>query len=403
MNSTTISSSQPLTKIPAIARTFLGLLEKIRVGHLELKSPDGSTMLFKGESAGPHASIQIRDWSAIGNILKSGDIGLAEAYRDQKIDTPDLLSLLLLGLENQDILEKALHGDFWGTVFYRLRHLMNRNTRSGSKKNIHAHYDIGNDFYRLWLDPSMTYSSALFSSGQESLEEAQYQKYERLLDMLDIRRGDHLLEIGCGWGALAEHAARTRGCYVTGISLSKEQLEWARNRVIGTPAEGKTHFQFLDYRDLIGKYDAIVSIEMFEAVGQSYWPSYFRKVSESLRPGGRAAIQTITIDNNRFDDYQRGTDFIQQYIFPGGMLPSPDRFESEVKSAGLKVNDFHGFGLDYAKTLRLWRENFESVVNDVRAQGFDEAFIRLWRFYFCYCEAGFLTKRTDVYQALVSK
>lgn len=402
MNSTVMSSVHSTTKIPAAARTFLGLLERLQVGRLDLTMPEGSTLEFIGKVQGTHACIHIRDWSAVSNILKSGDIGVAESYRDEKIDTPDLLALLMLALENQEVLEKALHGSFWGTLAYRLRHALNRNTRTGSQKNIHAHYDIGNDFYRLWLDPSMTYSSALFQTGTETLQEGQYAKYDRMLDLLDVRRGDHVLEMGCGWGALAEYAAITRGCYVTGISLSRQQLAWARERVKGTPAEGKTHFQYLDYRDLAGKYDAVISIEMFEAVGEKYWPSYFKTVSESLRPGARAAIQTISIDHDRFENYRRGTDFIQQYIFPGGMLPSPQRFEKEVISAGMKLDQLHGFGLDYARTLRLWRENFESALDEVRRQGFDEAFIRLWRFYLCYCEAGFLTRRTDVYQALVS-
>lgn len=402
MNSTVLSSVSTTTKIPAAARTFLSLLERLQIGRLDLITPEGSRLEFNGKEQGTHANIQIKDWGAISNIMKSGDIGVAEAYRDNKIDTTDLLALLMLGLENQSILEKALHGNFLGTVFYRLRHLLNRNTRSGSKKNIHAHYDIGNDFYRLWLDSSMTYSAAIFQDDTKTLQQAQHIKYDRLLDMLDVKRGDHVLEIGCGWGALAEYAAITRGCYVTGISLSREQLAWARDRVKGTPAEGRTHFQFLDYRDLIGKYDAVISIEMFEAVGESYWPSYFKTVSASLRPGGRAAIQTITIDNDRFNDYRRGTDFIQQYIFPGGMLPSPQRFEKAIHEAGMKLEQLHEFGVDYAKTLRLWRENFEKALEEVRALGFDEAFIRLWRFYFCYCEAGFLSRRTDVCQAMIS-
>ncbi|MDP2226205.1 MAG: cyclopropane-fatty-acyl-phospholipid synthase family protein, partial [Moraxellaceae bacterium] len=339
--------------------------------------------------------------TAASDILRSGDIGVAETYRDGKIETPDLLAVLLLALANQDVLEKTLHGSFWGTLLYRLRHLMNRNTRSGSKKNIHAHYDIGNRFYRLWLDESMTYSSALFLHDNASLHDAQYAKYDRLLDLLEVKRGDHILEIGCGWGAFAEHAALTRGCYVTGISLSREQLAVARERVKGTPAEARTHFEFRDYRDLKGQFDAVVSIEMFEAVGETWWPDYFSKVKQCLRPGGRAALQTITIANERFDDYRRGTDFIHQYIFPGGMLPSPQRFEAEIRNSGLSLDNFYGFGLDYARTLRLWRENFEAAADSIRAQGFDEAFIRLWRFYLCYCEAGFLTRRTDVYQALL--
>jgi len=392
-------------KVPALARGFLGLMEKIQAGSVELQTPDGDTLNFQGAAAGPHAVLQINDWSACAAIIRSGDIGVAESYRDQKIDTPDLLSVLMLALANQETMEQTLHGSFLGTVFYRLRHLMNRNTRKGSKKNIHAHYDIGNDFYRQWLDASMTYSAAIFpeaetSASIESLELAQHAKYDRLLDQLDVKRGDHILEIGCGWGALAERAA-LRGCYVTGISLSQEQLAWAQQRVKGTPAEGRTHFKFMDYRELDGKFDAIVSIEMLEAVGQSYWPTYFSKIKSCLNTGGKAALQTITIANDRFDDYRRGTDFIQQYIFPGGMLPSHELLRKEVEAAGMNMGTPFFFGGDYATTLRLWRKNFEDQLETIRAQGFDEAFIRIWRFYLCYCEAGFLTRRTDVCQVMI--
>lgn len=387
--------------LPAVARSFLRLLEGLQAGTLQLVTPAGEHLIYRGELAGPEATLQVSDWSACGAILRGGDIGVAECYRDGKIDTPDLLALLLLALANQDILERTLHGSFWGTLLYRLRHLMNRNTRAGSRKNIHAHYDIGNDFYRLWLDPSMTYSSALFACTGMSLQEAQAAKYDRLLDRLGVGRGDHLLEIGCGWGALAERAA-ARGCYVTGISLSQEQLAWARERVRGTPLEGRIHFRFMDYRDLEGRFDAIISIEMLEAVGMEYWGSYFATLRRSLKPGGRAAVQTITIADERFDAYRRGTDFIQQYIFPGGTLPSPAALQREIRHAGLDLLNYHGFGADYARTLRLWRENFEAALPAIRQQGFDEAFIRLWRFYLCYCEAGFLTRRTDVCQALVT-
>lgn len=400
MNTCTTSAGE-LRNLPVLARSFLRLLEGLKAGALEVFTPDGAVLHFRGDLQGPEARLQVRDWSACAAILKSGDIGVAESYRDGKIETPDLLAVLLLALANQDILEQTLHGNFWGTMLYRLRHLLNRNTRSGSRKNIHAHYDIGNDFYRLWLDPSMTYSSALFSSDAQGLEQAQRAKYDRLLDLLEVGRGDHLLEIGCGWGGLAERAA-ARGCYVTGISLSREQLTFARARVAGTPAERRTQFHFLDYRDLSGRYDAIVSIEMLEAVGEDYWPDYFRTLHDCLKPGGKAAVQTITIANERFADYRSGTDFIQQYIFPGGMLPSPALLEEQIRRARLELSDCHTFGLDYARTLRLWRENFENHLDEIRAQGFDEPFIRIWRFYLCYCEAGFLTRRTDVCQLLMS-
>lgn len=395
--SSTLADSR---KAPALARGFLALMEKLQAGTVELTTPDGEVLHFSGEAHGPHAELKINDWSACAAIVRSGDIGVAESYRDGKIETPDLLSVLMLALANLETLEKTLHGSFLGTMLYRLRHLMNRNTRSGSKKNIHAHYDIGNAFYRLWLDRSMTYSAAIFADEAESLEDAQLRKYDRLLDMLEVKRGDHILEIGCGWGAFAERAA-SRGCYVTGISLSHEQLAHARQRVKDSPAEGRTHFSFMDYRDLNGQFDAIVSIEMLEAVGESFWPEYFSKIQQCLKPGGKAALQSITIDEALFDDYRRGTDFIQQYIFPGGMLPSPSILEEKITEAGMSMDIPFFFGQDYATTLRRWRADFEKNLDALRGQGFDEAFIRLWRFYLCYCEAGFLTRRTDVCQVLV--
>ncbi len=390
------------SKIPTLARGFLKLMSKLQAGSVELITPDGELIQFTGSSHGPHAQLRIHDWSACAAILRSGDIGVAESYRDGKIDTPDLLSVLMLALANLETLEKTLHGSFLGTFFYRLRHLMNRNTRSGSKKNIHMHYDIGNSFYKLWLDPSMTYSAAIFSDEAESLEDAQLRKYDRILDMLEVKSGDRILEIGCGWGAFAERAA-TRGCHVTGISLSREQLAYARQRVKGSQSEIYTQFSFMDYRDLQGQYDAIVSIEMLEAVGLSYWPSYFRKIQECLKPGGKAALQSITIDETLFDDYKRGTDFIQQYIFPGGMLPSPTVLKQQITSAGMSMDTPFFFGKYYATTLRRWRAAFEDNLDALRQQGFDEAFIRLWRFYLCYCEAGFLTERTNVCQFMIRR
>lgn len=399
--SSTSSMASGILNVPFFARGFLKLMENIHAGSIEIITPDAECLQFRGNSEGPHAYLKINDWLACSDILKGGDIGVAEAYRDKKIETTDLLSLLLLALSNQDILEKFLHGSFFGTIFYRLRHLMNRNTRQGSQKNIHAHYDIGNTFYRLWLDSSMTYSAAIFERENQSLLEAQHAKYDRLLDLLEVRRGNHILEIGCGWGGFAERAAQ-RGCYVTGISLSKEQLAWAKDRVKGTIAQNRTHFIHQDYRDISGQYDAIVSIEMLEAVGKKYWPVYFKKIRSSLKPSAKAAIQSITIDDKHFDDYQRGTDFIQQYIFPGGMLPSKKKIIQETNRAGLKLDNDHRFGFDYARTLRMWRENFEANLDHIRSQGFDDAFIRLWRFYLCYCEAGFLTRRTDVCQVMLS-
>ncbi len=387
-------------RLPAMARVFLGLLGRLKVGTVLLTTPEQELLHFQATPE-PCVDLSINDWSACQKILRAGDIGFAESYRDGLLECSDLTQALLLALANQDVMEQTIFGSFWGTLAYRLRHLFNRNTRAGSKQNIHAHYDIGNDFYRLWLDRSMTYSSALFPQDNMSLEQAQYHKYERLLSLLHLKPGDHLLEIGCGWGGLAEYAATTRGVRVTGISLSQEQLAWARQRVQNTAAAGLCHFQFLDYRDLKDQFDAIISIEMLEAVGESYWPSYFQQLKILCRPGGRIALQTITIAHERFADYRRQTDFIQQYIFPGGMLPSPQALQQQCSRAGLQIENLHDFGLDYAETLRRWRAAFEAALPAIREQGFDEAFIRLWRFYYCICEAGFESRRTSVCQLVL--
>ena len=392
----TTQSALVSTALPLKATLFIKMLERLDVGSLTLTLPNQEKLAFEGKNKGVLADLQVNNWSAFGKILQSGDIGVAEAYRDGWIESSNMLNVLLLALANETSLNKAMYGNFLGTLLYRVKHWLNRNTKANSQKNIHAHYDIGNDFYRLWLDESMTYSSAYFAQGQQELQQAQYAKYDRLLQQLNIKAGDHILEIGCGWGAFAEYAASKYGCFVTGISLSKEQLAYANNRIKNSAVESKIHFEYRDYRDIKGTYDAIVSIEMLEAVGEAWWPSYFDKIAHCLRQGGKAAIQTITIANHRFEDYRAKTDFIQQYIFPGGMLPSPQKLMQHSQEAHLKVIDYMDFGLDYALTLQLWREKFESQLAQIRAQGFDESFIRIWRFYYWYCEAGFLTQRTSV-------
>jgi len=389
--------------MPLKANLLFKMLEKLEQGTMRLTLPTGDQLVFNGKHAGIEAHLHIKDWAAVHKIIRSGDIGVAEAYRDGWIDSSNMLDVLLLALANEQALDNALHGSFLGTLIYRLRHWLNRNTKANSQKNIHAHYDIGNDFYRLWLDESMTYSSAYFTDPHQDLVSAQYAKYDRLLQQLGVKAGDHILEIGCGWGAFAEYAAQEYGCFVTGISLSKAQLAYANQRIKDSNVADKIHFKYCDYRDITGKYDAIVSVEMLEAVGEAWWPSYFDKVASCLVQGGKAAIQTITIANHRFADYSRNTDFIQQYIFPGGMLPSPDKLYQLSKQAHLTVTDYLDFGLDYAKTLKLWRENFEQQLPNIKKQGFDEAFIKIWRFYYWYCEAGFISKRTSVCQLLLTR
>jgi cyclopropane-fatty-acyl-phospholipid synthase len=382
--------------MPAAARAVLALLQRLQHGRLTLVTPAGATLSFgAGE---PQATLRLSNWNMCGATLSHGDIGFAESWIAGDWHTDSLSELLLLLVANRDVIEQAVYGRWWSRTLYRLRHLFNRNSRAGSRRNIHAHYDLGNPFYSAWLDPSMTYSSALFGDDPaRSLRDAQDAKYRRILDALALPSGARVLEIGCGWGGFAELAARD-GLHVTGLTLSTEQHAWASRRLADAGLADNARFLLQDYRDERGRYDAIVSIEMFEAVGEQYWPGYFETLRRCLVPGGRAVVQTITIDESYFERYRRGTDFIQQYIFPGGMLPSPTVFIRSAGKAGLSVDDRFGFGLDYARTLQQWRESFMAALPRISAQGFDTRFARTWEFYLAYCEAGFARRNTDVVQ-----
>ena len=382
--------------MPRQAAFVMRRLDRIATGRLDLTLPDGSRCSF-GQGA-PAAAIRLRNWNVFPASLRHGDVGFAESFIAGDWDTDALHDVLDVLVANRTALESAVYGTWWGRLAYRIRHLLNRNSRAGSRRNIHAHYDLGNDFYRLWLDPGMTYSSALFGDDRtRTLEQAQQAKYQRILDRLALPAGSRLLEIGCGWGAFAELAARS-GHRLKGLTLSTEQLAFARRRLDEAGLGEGADFALQDYRDETGQFDGVVSIEMFEAVGEAYWPTYFEAVSRALKPAGRAVIQTITIDDALFERYRRGTDFIQQYVFPGGMLPSPTVFEAQAGRAGLKVVDAHRFGVDYARTLRDWRERFLERLPEVRSLGFDERFVRTWTFYLAYCEAAFARGNCDVVQ-----
>ena len=399
MKSQSLALPRNSTAIPQVGRVLLSLLSRLRHGRIEFISPDGQRFVFQGDMSGPHACLKIYDWSVCSAVLKSGDLGFAEAFVGSKWETDDLPALLELAVRNRSVLEMAMRGRWWGKILYRLRHLMRRNTRANARRNIHAHYDLGNDFYQAWLDKTMTYSSGLFGSNtSRSLEDAQIAKYRRILDRLDVRRGDCILEIGCGWGGFAELAACERDARVHGITLSREQWSFCTQRMRRAGIERQVQTEICDYRDVDGQFDFVVSIEMFEAVGEAYWPSYFSAVRERLRRGGRALIQTIVIADELFDEYRRSTDFIQQYIFPGGMLPSPSVFEEQAGRAGLVLEHSHFFGLDYAETLARWRERYNAVAPSLRKHGFDTRFERLWNFYLAYCEAGFRAGSIDVTQ-----
>lgn len=371
-------------------RMVFELLEKLRGGLLEVRLPGGYCALFgDGESS---VTLQVHDEAMFGMVLARGDIGLAEAYLDGLWDSPDITALLTLLAANRDVLKKALYGSWRQLLTARIRHWLNRNSREGSRRNIMAHYDLGNDFYREWLDPSMSYSAAIYRPSDDgSLESAQLAKYRRIVNCLHARPGQRVLEIGCGWGGFAE-VAEQAGLQVTGLTLSPAQLEWAQKRV---PA---ADLRLQDYRDTTEQYDHIVSIEMFEAVGERWWPSYFRTMARALKPDGRGVVQSITIRDDLFAAYRKGTDFIQQYVFPGGMLPSREAFRAAAARQGLTVRNEYAFGLDYARTLAEWRQAFEARWPEIQKLGFDELFRRLWRMYLCYCEAGFRAGSIDVVQ-----
>ena len=390
------ANRQATQSIPLAARTFLALLSNVKSGYLLLTLPDGRTEHFGIASDSLHADLHILDWGVFREVLKHGDIGFAESYIRGQWNTTNLKAILEIAIRNRTLLEKAIYGSWFGSLLYRFRHRMRNNSKSGSRKNIHAHYDLGNPFYSLWLDPSMTYSSAWFGDDLKTpLTQAQSNKYRRILSVIDANPGKRILEIGCGWGGFIEEAALA-GCHVTGLTLSHEQKKFAEARLEKQGLISEIRFQ--DYRDCKEQFDGIASIEMFEAVGENHWEQYFKTIASSLKPGGKACIQTIVIAEELFERYRTSTDFIQQYVFPGGMLPSKSVFKEYAARAGLRVDDEFAFGADYAKTLCIWYESFNRQLDEVHQLGFDEAFIRLWNFYLMYCAAGFSERNIDVVQ-----
>lgn len=374
---------------PFAAQRLFAMCERINAGALRLHTPEGELHSFgdANSAGGLEAEITIRDWAALSAVIKRGDVGLGEAYVQGLWDSPDVEKLLSLLLANEHVIDLMSGGTLMHRLAFRfINAIWRRNNRSGSMRNIQAHYDVGNEFYKLWLDDSMTYSSALYGNGAATLEAAQQDKYARLLSELP-GDAEQLLEIGCGWGGFAERAAGEGRC-VTGLTVSRAQHDFATRR-LGAAADIKLQ----DYRDAGGKFDAIVSIEMIEAVGERYWPDYFRTLKARLADGGRAALQVILVEDASFDQYRRQSDFIRQYTFPGGMLVPPAKIEECANAAGLLVDSVYRFGQDYARTLREWRVRFDGAEKKIRSLGYGEEFLRSWRYYFDFCAAGFTQGR----------
>ena len=414
MNSPAESSVQPTVPsfsipgdAPAAARTALKLLSRLTQGTLTVKLPNGSVQRF-GAGNAPMASLHLLNWSPCSAALRSGDIGFAESFIAGDWTTPHLTDLLEVLIVNRQHMEAAIYGNWLGRLAYRVKHLLARNTRANSRKNIHAHYDLGNAFYALWLDGTMNYSCAIFATPDTPMKDAQNAKVRRALNMARVKPGDRVLEIGCGWGALAEMATREFDAHLVGVTLSTEQLDWANQRMLDHGLADKASLRLQDYRD-IGRttadapFDAICSIEMLEAVGQAFWPEYFQCVARLLKPGGYACIQSIVIADDLFARYLTSTDFIQQYIFPGGCLPCPGEFRAQAEAAGFDIVDEFSFGQDYAQTLKLWKIDFLAQESRVLQLGFDKRFIRIWEFYLAYCEAAFKQANTDVMQFTLRK
>ncbi len=375
-----------------IANQLLKAFDNLEFGSMTVTTPDGKTHSFMGTKPGPHGNFNINDWRTVTAFASKGDIGLTEAYSKGWWTTDNLPDLLTVGLLNEDALDSFIYGGVFGRLAARILYLFRQNSVKGSRKNIHAHYDLGNDFYSLWLDPGMSYSAAIFRENNENLEIAQNNKYDRIIDRLN-RNSGNILEVGCGWGGFAERAIHKNDYNVKGITLSEEQHAYANQRL-----GNKANIVLEDYRHQQGKYNNIVSIEMFEAVGEKFWPTYFSKMNSLLDQKGQAVVQTITIGEQYFERYRKGGDMIRTYIFPGGMLPSVERFKQEAGKADLQITDKFSFGKDYAETLRRWLTSFEQKLPEVRSLGFDEPFICIWRFYLAACIASFSVGRTDVVQ-----
>ncbi|MGX9354266.1 class I SAM-dependent methyltransferase [Roseobacteraceae bacterium S113] len=389
--------------LPRYFAQVFAMATRMNTGRLDIILPDGRHFRADGKNPGPVATLNVKSKDLFSRLIREGDLGFCDAYLDDEWDTPDLQAFMDLVHADNDEMYDGFPGMGLVRVYERLRFWLQRNHKAQARKNISYHYDLGNDFYGLWLDDTMTYSSALFETGQESTEKAQIAKYKSMVDQMGAQPGDHVLEIGCGWGGFAEYAAKERGLKVTGLTISEEQFKYARERIEKAGLSDQVTFKLQDYRDERGSYDGIASIEMFEAVGEKYWPVYFDAVRNLLKPGKNATLQIITVQDRRWEVYKRGVDFIQKYIFPGGMLPAPKVLRAEVEKAGLKVERSVEFGHSYDITLRRWHETFNAKWDQVAAMGFDDRFRRMWNFYLTSCASTFRFENCDVTQITIQR
>ncbi|TRD22353.1 SAM-dependent methyltransferase [Palleronia caenipelagi] len=400
---TVLTRVEGQSHLPRYFTQVFHMADRMEHGRLDFVLPDGRRFRAEGRNPGPVAELVIHNSDIFARLIREGDLGFCEAYLDEWWSTPDLQALLDLFHADNDEIYDGFPVMGLVRLFEQLRFWFYRNTKRQAKKNIAAHYDLGNDFYALWLDETMTYSSALFESGQESLEAAQIAKYASMVDQMGAQPGDHVLEIGCGWGGFAEYAASERGLRVTCLTISEEQYKYAVERIAKAGLSDRVEIKLQDYRDETGTYDGIASIEMFEAVGEKYWPVYFNAVRERLKPGGRATLQIITVQDSRWETYRRAPDFIQKYIFPGGMLPSPTVLREQIRHAELTVLRSLEFGESYSLTLRRWFDTFNDKWEQVAAMGFDDRFRRMWNFYLTSCAATFHSGNCDVTQITVER
>ena len=398
-----LKSTDNQQNLPRYFARVFSLVGKLNTGRVDFVLPDGRRFRAEGAKPGPVAEVTINNPDVFARLVREGDLGFSDAYLDGWWTTPDLQAFMdFIHADNDDMYDE-FPGMGLVRAWEKARFWLQSNSKRQALKNISYHYDLGNDFYSLWLDDTMTYSSALFSTSQESLESAQVAKYASMIDQMGVQPGDHILEIGCGWGGFAEYAAKERDLKVTGLTISKEQLDYARQRINNNGLGDKVNLKLQDYRDETGIYDGVASIEMFEAVGEKYWPIYFNKVKQCLKPGKQATLQIITIQDARWEVYRKGVDFIQKYIFPGGMLPSPTVLRQEVAKAGLNVQHSIEFGKSYSQTLRRWFEVFNDQWDTISAMGFDDRFRRMWNFYLTSCAATFESGNCDVTQITLQK